>query len=487
MPIQAFSVHAHFYQPPREDPLTGMIPIEKGAAPFANWNEKINAECYRPNAVLRNFERISFNIGPTLLNWMQAHDPETCSKIIEQDRFNVQRHGVGNAIAQAYNHTILPLASQNDKITQLYWGIADFQHRFGRQPQGMWLPEAAVDHETLEALTRMGIQFTILAPWQAETPDIDTTEPYRVALSNQKQISIFFYQPELSAQISFDPSSTTNADIFVQQNILSKFQNLKANRGEPQFILVASDGELYGHHQLLRDHFLARLVDGASSSRDIRATYPALWLTMFPPRKTVEIKEKTSWSCHHGVQRWMGSCACTPNNGDWKAQLHLAFERLGKEIDRLYADVTQAMFGDVWELRNRYIHVMLGEMSLEKLIAQLSLRTLTSEQIRRVHLMLETQREKQRMFTSCGWFFEDFDRIEPKNNVAYAAQAVRLVRLATGIDLEADVTQDLQRVVSPITGARADLVFQNHLRRAGRCVDSAQRRTHRICRVIFAK
>ncbi len=466
MAVRAISIHAHFYQPPREDPLTGIIPSESGASPYSNWNQKIHAECYQPNAKLRNYEQISFNIGPTLFNWMQLHDPETSQEIIAQDRKNVQRHGVGNAIAQSYNHTILPLASRNEKITQIYWGIADFQHRFGRKPQGMWLPETAVDMETLEILALSGIEFTILAPWQSEDDPIDITEPYLVNLPHHRQITTFFYQQDLSAQVSFHPESTINADDFARYNLINKYLNNDKNLGKPQLILVASDGELYGHHQALRHYFLARLVDGASSSLGIRPTYPALWLKFYPPQQTTTIREKTSWSCHHGVNRWMGECACTPNNGDWKSHLRLAFERLSNELDRLYLDVAGKFFTDPWDLRNRYIHVLLGEIKFENLANQMSVVSLTSDQLMRVHLLLEAQRERQRMFTSCGWFFEDFDRIEPRNNVAYAAQAVWLARLATGVDLEPDINAYLKRVRSAMTGLSADTVFSNHLRRA---------------------
>lgn len=466
MPVRALSIHAHFYQPPREDPLTGIIPNEKGASPYSNWNEKIHAECYKPNAELRNFEQISFNIGPTLFSWMHSHDPATTSQIIAQDKYNVQRYGVGNAMAQAYNHTILPLASRNDKITQAYWGIADFQHHFGRRPQGMWLPETGVDHETLEVISQLGIEYTILAPWQAKAASIDTTEPYLVKLSHNKQISVFFYHQELSAQVSFQPESTINADHFAQYNLQTKFLDHKTNQDGPQLILLASDGELYGHHQDLRHYFLARLVDGASNSLGIRPTYPALWLKMYPPRQSIDIIDQTSWSCHHGVRRWIGQCACTPDNGEWKAQMRLGFECLSNELDRLYYDFASRLFPDPWELRNRYIHVLLSEMSLETLTNQLSIVPLTSDQFRRIHLLLEAQRERQRMFTSCGWFFDDFDRIEPKNNVAYAAQAVWLARLATGVDLESDTIPYLTRVKSSHSKISADYVFQNHLRRA---------------------
>jgi alpha-amylase/alpha-mannosidase (GH57 family) len=462
----SYCIHAHFYQPPREDPLTGKIPHEIGSAPFANWNERIHAECYRPNADLRNFEQISFNFGPTLFSWMQTHDPETYRKIIEQDQANVRAHGVGNAMAQAYNHTILPLASQEDKEIQVAWGIADFEYRFGRRPQGMWLPEAAVDTQTLEVLARHGIQFTILAPWSARADVLDPSEPYRVNLPGGRNLTAFFYQRELSARISFDPGSTINADQFAQYNLLSSFRKEKLRQGEPQLVIIASDGELYGHHQYMRDRFLARLVDGGGHQAGLQISYPALWLQEHPVRQAIEIVEPTSWSCHHGVKRWVGSCPCTPGDGLWKARLRAAFERLSGEIDRLYVEVARQLVDDPRELNRQYIHAILQTCSVEQLAQGLAGRALTSEQVRRLHLMLEAQRERQRMFTSCGFYFDDFDRIEPKNNVAYAAQAVRLVRLATGIDLENEVTADLQQVASPYSGLRADRVFQRHLRRA---------------------
>jgi hypothetical protein len=463
--MHAFSVHAHFYQPPREDPRTGVIPIEGSAAPFPNWNERIHAECYRPNAELRNFERISFNIGPTLHGWMAASHSETSRRIIEQDRANVQRHGVGNAIAQAYNHTILPLATYQDKVAQIYWGLADFEHHYGRKAQGMWLPETAVDSETLEIMARFGLQFTILAPWQAEAEHIDSSEPYRVDLPGGQQITVFFYQSDLSGQISFSPDVTINADRFAESLLRPRYNSEKTRNRQSQILLIASDGELYGHHQLFRDRFLARLVDGASSSLGLESTYPALWLKHNPPRQATHIREQTSWSCHHGVGRWNGRCACTPGTGEWKVRLRRAFDRLAAEMDALYLEATQPLFKDPWQLRNRYIHVWLGQMSLAALLSETTHNTLTSGQVRRISLLLEAQRERQRMFTSCGWFFEDLDRIEPKNNLAYAAQAVRLARLATGVDLAPLVVEDLRGSVSTKTRLSAVEVFEKHLTR----------------------
>jgi alpha-amylase/alpha-mannosidase (GH57 family) len=461
--IRAFSIHAHFYQPPREDPLTGSIPVEQSASPYPNWNERVHAECYRPNAELGNYEHISFNIGPTLFNWMSGHDPYTCAKILAQDQANLGRYQVGNALAQSYNHTILPLGTFQDKVTQIFWGIADFNYRFNRLPQGMWLPETAVDNETLEVLSRLGIQFTILAPWQAAQPGIDPSQPYRVNLPDDRQISIFFYQCELSSRVSFDTAATINADNFAQSILYPSFETGRAESNEPQLLMIASDGELYGHHQPFRQHFLAHLVNGASSHLGLQPTYPALWLQEHPPRQSVEIQERTSWSCHHGVARWVGTCPCTPGNGDWKFWLRYSFDRLANELDRLYLDVTAPLFKDPWQLRNQYIHVMLGQLSIDALLSETATRCLTSDETRRVRLLLEAQRERQRMYTSCGSFFEDFDRIEPRNNVAYAAQAVRLARQATGVDLEPQTTRDLQRVLSQRSYLSADTVFQSYL------------------------
>ena len=215
--VEAFCIHGHFYQPPREDPVTGDIPPETGAAPYQNWNERIHAECYRPNAEAGNFGRLSFNIGPTLFAWLAQHDPITHGDIVQQDRQNVQKFGAGNAMAQAYNHSILPLLRKKDKTTQVRWGIADFVHRFGRRPEGMWLPETAVDTETLLVLAEQGIEFTILAPWQADADELDATEPYRVQLPDSHSISVFFYNQDLSGGISFVPQMTINGDHFLRQ------------------------------------------------------------------------------------------------------------------------------------------------------------------------------------------------------------------------------------------------------------------------------
>jgi hypothetical protein len=319
--------------------------------------------------------------------------------------------------------------------------------------------------ETLDILASQGIEFTILAPWQA-ADEIDPSEPYNVSLDGGRSITVFFYQRDLSARVSFDPAATVNADQFAEQILLRSFNPAKVRCNEPQIILIASDGELYGHHQQKRDYFLARLLDGATHQLDIQSTFPALWLRSYPARRSARICEQTSWSCHHGVMRWIGNCACTPGDGSWKAQLRYALERLASELDLIYQDVTRSLGLDAWQLRNRYIEVMLGRVTANELITEMAGQSLTNEQVRRVYLLLEAQRERQRMFTSCGWFFEDFDRIEPKNNIAYAAQAVQLARLATGVDMEPVVASDLHRVMSNRSNLRADFVFQSFLHRS---------------------
>jgi alpha-amylase/alpha-mannosidase (GH57 family) len=461
---RSFCIHAHFYQPPREDPITGSIPSEAGSHPYKNWNERIHSECYRPNALLGNYKNISFNMGPTLCDWMESHDPKSLELIIEQDRENVRRYGVGNAIAQAYNHTILPLASYQDKVTQIAWGIADFCHRFGRKPQGMWLPETAVDLETLTVLAEHDINFTILAPWQADAENLDSTRPYKVSLPDGKSITVFFYNAELSTRVSFDPTATSNADIFVQKILKPQFKAYSDR--QPRLLLIASDGELYGHHQIFRDHFLAHLLNGASANEGIETTYLSRWLQMNPPQKSIFIREKTSWSCHHGVMRWMGACACTPSDGVWKAYLRKALDHLGKLLDQEYLGQTSTVIPDPWRLRNRYIEVVLRNITAKELIDEAAGRSLPDDDSLRIQLLLQAQFERQRMFTSCGWYFEDFSRIEPKNNIAYAAQAVRLTRLAGGKDLSADALQDLQHVFSYRTGLRGDILFRKQLKRA---------------------
>lgn len=465
MSTRVFCIHGHFYQPPREDPLTGEIPIEPGAMPYRNWNERIHDQCYKPNAELGNFGRISFNLGPTLIQWMFKFDRPTLAKIIQQDHDNLQHYGAGNAMAQPYNHTILPLSSYHDKVTQVRWGIQNFEHYFGRRPLGMWLPETAVDYETLDVLAECGIEYTILAPWQAHAKKLDVTQPYRVPLRNGKSISVFFYNQELSMRVSFDPGATVNGDLFLHEHILPQFDSNKAKSESHQFIIIASDGELYGHHQPYRDKFLAYLLDGALRFSQVTTCFPALWLRLHPAQKEIAIRPNTSWSCHHGIKRWHTVCGCA-SDGAWKAPLRQAFNRLAELIDEKYLAVLSPYLTDPWELRHGYSGVVDGYVDPVEYIRSVIQGHLDKEQIQKIRLLLAAQYERQRMFTSCGWFFDEFDRIEPRNNVAYAAQAVWLTYLATGEDLSPQILQWLKRVKSTRTGLRASDVFKQHLQRA---------------------
>lgn len=458
MGINAVCVHGHFYQPPREDPLSGLIPNEKGAEPYRNWNERIHAECYHPNAKLGNFEKISFNVGPTLFEWMEHHDKETYESIIKQENLNYQKYGVGNGMAQAYNHIILPLAKRQDKITQVKWGIADFKHRFGHDPLGMWLPETAVDIETLSILADNDISFTMLAPWQIQSSEeISCNQPYLVSLpGNRKPMIVFLYDRSLSTLVSFQPEATRNAEFFIDEWLVPTIFN--NNYSEDRMTLIASDGELYGHHRSFRDKFLAHVLNGALSERNFKITYPGLWLQTHKAKQFVKLIDNTSWSCHHGILRWMGECSCTPG-ANWKAPLRYGLEKIADEIDQEYELFIKQYFNDAWQLRNAYINVFLGEISLEVMLKKYIKKPLNQDQIKKIGMILAAQYEKQRIFTSCGWFFENFHRIEPQNNIAYAAQAVWLINQVTGKDLKSKAISLLKNVRDPQTGLHGDTVF----------------------------
>jgi len=466
MELNAVCVHAHFYQPPREDPLSGLIPDEVGAEPYRNWNERIHAECYRPNALLGNFEKISFNIGPTLFGWMEYHDKETYDLIISQERKNYLTNGVGNGMAQAYNHIILPLAKKQDKITQVKWGIADFKHRYGHEPLGMWLPETAVDLETLSILADNQIKFTLLAPWQIQSSEkLENDQAYLIALpGNREPMIVFLYERNLSTAVSFRPETTRNAEFFIDQYLIPSFVSSKTT--SDQITIIASDGELYGHHRSFRDKFLAHILNGALKQRNVQITYPGLWLQSHQPQKFIKLNENTSWSCHHGIVRWMGECGCTPG-ASWKAPLRYGLEKLAEEIDQEYISYMKQFTDDVWKVRNDYIDVFLGKRSLENLLKDHISQTLSPDQISGIGMILAAQYERQRVFTSCGWFFDNFHRIEPQNNIAYAAQAVWLTNQVTGADLKTKAIALLKNVRDPHTGLRGDTVFmEKYLRSA---------------------
>ncbi len=433
-------VHAHFYQPIREDPLTGIIPVEPGAHPYANWNELIHETCYKPNAALGNFSRISFDLGPTLSRWMRQYHPEVLNQIVAADRQNVEHYGVGNAIAQPYHHTILPLGKRRDKQTQIRWGIYEFEHTFKHKPQGMWLPETAVDQETLEVLVENGIEFTILAPWQADGKEVDPRKAYQVILPGHRSIKVFFYHSGLSARVSFDPNATENADAFARNFVKPEFFAGDQN----QWLMIATDGELYGHHQIFRDKFLSYLLDGSISAQHIETDFPGLQLTQQKVFPVAKIRDNTSWSCHHGVTRWSGVCSCTPN-AEWKKPLREALERLSDVVDKIFIEACDGILENAWEARDQYIEVFSGDRKFADWIQALTGSALADEKIKKMEKLFQVQLECQRMFTSCGWFFNELDRIEPRNAVAYAAHAIWLTRQATGIDISAEIRPLLEK------------------------------------------
>jgi hypothetical protein len=329
----------------------------------------------------------------------------------------------------------------------------------------MWLPETAADDETLAVLADCGITFTILAPWQANTPSLDPAVPYRVPLPGGQEMIVFFYNQDLSTRVSFDPGATVNADRFVLEGLLPKYRFYKGQAVDPQLVMIASDGELYGHHQPFRDKFLSYLMDGALAPHPVKNIYPGLWLRDYEVKDTIAIHQKSSWSCHHGVTRWMGSCGCTPNNG-WKEPLRQGLARIAALVDEQYLQVAGRYFNEPWELRHQYIHVVHGTTTLEELVLSQADHPVTRSALYELRLLLRAQYERQRMFTSCGWFFDDFDRIEPRNNVNYAAQAVLLTEKAVEMDLTQESLQVLGSVQSWRTGLCADEVFRRHLQRA---------------------
>ncbi|MGA9349118.1 MAG: DUF3536 domain-containing protein [Anaerolineae bacterium] len=456
--MNSFCVHGHFYQPPREDPFTGAIPFEEGAKPFANFNEKINAECYRPNAELGNFEALSFNLGPTLAAWLEGYDPLTHQRILEADGRNRAAHGLGNALAQAYNHTILPLATRRDKETQIIWGMADFRHRFGHEPLGMWLPEMAVDQETLEVLASQGIAFTLLSPHQARG-QIDGAGPYRVRMPHGREMAIFFRDEALSNRIAFNPELTNSAKDFVG-NCLSGVHG-SSSEG---LRLVATDGETFGHHHRGRERFLHNLLYEEAPRAGYEVTFLARYLQEHPPVAEVTIIDGTSWSCGHGVARWREGCACTPGESRWKRHLRVALDRLAEEMDALYQDEVERWVIDPWRLRNGYLRVVLGEMEGRDFLAQQAVGKLDEEEAKRILTLLEAQYYRQAMYTSCGFFFEDLSRLEPRYVIAYAAKAINLVKEATGISLEEGFKRDLRLATSWITDQTGEDVYEDVVR-----------------------
>lgn len=470
-------VHGHFYQPPRENPWLETIEVQRSAAPFHDWNERIAAECYAPNRAARlldakgqitslidNYRHISFNFGPTLLLWLERKDPATYAAILAADAASLQLHnGHGAAIAQAWGHIILPLANQRDKMTQIRWGIADFSARFARLPEGMWLPEAAVDIECLELMAAAGIRFTILSPFQArrvrgltETAwqqadhgTIDSRRPYLCRLPSGQSIALFFYDGSLARSVAFG-GLLSSGDAFAAA--------LKAGlhpARSAQLVHVATDGESYGHHHKFGEMALARAIDHLQADKSTQLTVYGAFLAAHPPQMEVEILPMSSWSCAHGVERWRSDCGChigtDPSwNQKWRAPLRDAFDHLRDTLIPLFESFASKIFTDPWATRDAYIEVILdrSDAHVKSFLAQAAKHELTPRQEQQGLELLEMQHHTMQMYTSCGWFFDEVSGIETVQLLTYAARAIDLARTACAVDLEESFCEMLRRVPS---------------------------------------
>ena len=442
------AVHAHFYQPSRIDPWTGEVPEEPAAAPFHDWNERVDAESYRPNAARGNLERISWDLGPTLGSWLADSDPATLGGFVAAAR--------GNAMAQAFHHSILPLASAADRRTEIRWGLREFEFRFGQRPLGLWLPETAVDLTTLRIAAEEGIRYTILAPWQAADPAIDTRRPYRVDVGGDRSIVAVFFDAGLSAAVSFEPEATSDADRFARDRVAARLGG-GGDDGQPPLAVIAMDGELYGHHQQFRDLFLQRLVapDSGSADRGFDVVSLAAAIAEPPdrPHPLVRIADRTSWSCHHGVLRWCAECPDAVD-GRWKGALRAAFERLAGGIDLATESAVAALPGspEPWPLRDAWVDVVIGATTPEALMAA-QVPSLTARTDRdRLATLLEAQRWRLAMFASDGWYWDDPIRHETRQVMRSAARAARLVDGEMGTSLEGRLVADLELFASPSRG-----------------------------------
>ncbi|HPH68232.1 MAG TPA: DUF3536 domain-containing protein, partial [Kofleriaceae bacterium] len=458
-------VHGHFYQPPRENPWTGVIDRQPSATPFHDWNQRITTECYRANTavpvmdaqgriarLVDNYACMSWNMGPTLLSWLREQDRSTYDAIVMADRASRERFGGhGSAMAQAHGHVIMPLASQRDKVTQVRWGIADFVWRFGRQPEGMWLPECAVDTETLEVMAAEGILFTVLAPHQAaawrpirtdawQTGPIETGRVYRCPLPSGRSIDLFFYDGPVAQAVAFEKLLADGAR-FVDR--LRSRGPLEASSppalGQPPLCHIATDGESYGHHHRFGDMALAWAFDSLARDGRTRLTNYGEYRARFPAQHDVQIVEDSSWSCAHGTLRWREDCGC--NSGGrpgwrqaWRRPLRAALEWLRDQIDRTLDDVGGLLLKDPWAARDAYIAVVLdgGERNWTRFFATHGNHALTEAEQQQVRLLMATAHHGMSMFTSCGWFFDDLSGIETVQVMRYAARAAELLEQVGG-------------------------------------------------------
>ncbi len=482
-------IHGHFYQPPRENPWLESLEVQDSAAPYHDWNERITMECYAPNAAARimdtsgkieqitnNYSKISFNFGPTLLSWMKDKMPEIHAAIVAADKISQQRYGGhGSALAQVYNHMILPLANARDRYTQVLWGIRDFQSRFGREPKGMWLSETAADTPTLETLAELGIRFTILSPFQASRVkeigkrnsrdvnggQIDPTRPYLIRLPSGRSITVFFYDAPVSKAIAFERLLVSGEGL--AHRITSAFDD---QRQQDQLVHIATDGESYGHHHRHGEMALAYALHYLESNNIARLTNYAQYLEAHPPSHEAQIHEKSAWSCVHGVGRWMADCGCNSGgrpgwNQAWRTPLRHSLDWLRDELAPLFENKAKEFVHDPWSARNDYIEVILdrADPSRDHFFTQHATRQLTELEKVTVLKLMELQRHAMLMYTSCGWFFDEVSGIESVQVVQYAARALQLAKEIFGRDLEPEF-------LTLFEGAKSNLAEH----RNGRCI-----------------
>lgn len=485
-------IHGHFYQPPRENPWLEEIEIQEGARPFHDWNEKIADESYAPNSqarilddagrlrdVVNNYEHISFDFGPTLLSWLEKHAPDTYDAILAADVISRKRRsGHGNAIAHAYNHMVMPLASSRDKVTQVLWGLEDFRKRFNRDPEGMWLPETAVDKETLGIMARNGIRFTILAPSQAArfrgsrrehwaTPNpgsIDPSRPYICHLAGGLSIVLFFYDAPISHSIAFE--QLLNDGEQFKDRLLGAFSH---SRTWTQLVHIATDGESYGHHHLFGEMALAYALERLRQDSTVRLTNYGEFLELHPPTAEAEVVENSAWSCAHGVGRWSDDCSCSVSqrpdwNQKWRKPLRAAMDLLRDRVDMLFEKRGVALLRDPWAGRDAYIHVILNEHApVESFLDVHAVPNVSKDEQELILHLLEMQRNRMLMYTSCGWFFDDITGIETLQVLRYAARALQLL-YPFDPDIITDFLRELSQARSNVRPrARGDELFRQRI------------------------
>ena len=465
-------IHGHFYQPPRENAWLETVELQDSAYPFHDWNARITSECYAPNAasrilnddrvitkIVNNYSRISFNFGPTLLSWLELNDPETYEGIIEADKLSmINFSGHGSALAQVYNHIIMPLASRRDKETQVIWGIRDFTHRFGRHPEGMWLAETAVDTETLEVLAENNIKFTILAPRQAKSVreiggnkwdnvgiNVDPRMPYLVNLPSGKQIHVFFYNGDLSQSVAFN-GLLNNGSEFAGKLMSGFGAGL-----DQQLVHIATDGESYGHHHKHGDMALAYCLEAINRDKNIQLTNYGEALERFTVTHEALIVEDSSWSCVHGVGRWEKDCGCHTGghaswNQQWRKPLRDSLNWLRDEVVKVFEKEAAPFFDNPWEARNEYISVIMGrDEGTQTFLDKYQIKE--DHAIKALRLM-EMQRNSLLMFTSCGWFFDEVSGIETTQILQYACRAIQLALQEGDVDLEPGFLNILKKAKS---------------------------------------